>query len=98
MESAKKIMANATFALIVLLSFLLIFEQRIELSPWLQAFGRMHPLLLHLPIGLLLLTALLVFLRKYFESTSFDSLISFLLHIAVTDGSYHSLNGIISFA
>lgn len=94
MESAKKIMANATFAFIVLLSFLLIFEQRIELSPWLQAFGRVHPLLLHLPIGLLLFIALLVFLRKYFESSSFDSLISFLLHIAALTASITALMGL----
>jgi uncharacterized membrane protein len=94
MERANKIMANAAFAIIVLLSFLLIFEQRLELPAWLQAFGRMHPLLLHLPIGLLLLTALLVFLRKYFESSSFDSMISFLLHLAVLMASLTALMGL----
>lgn len=94
MERAKKIMANTTFAFIVLLSFLLIFEQRLELSPWLQAFGRVHPLLLHIPIGLLLITALLVWLRKYFENTSFDSLISFLLHIAALTTSITALMGL----
>jgi hypothetical protein len=94
MEIAKKIMVNATFATIVLLSFLLIFEQQLELPAWLQAFGRMHPLLLHLPIGLLLLTALFVFLRRYFEGTSFDLLISFLLHIAVLTASITALMGL----
>ena len=94
MEVTKKIMANAAFAVIVLLTFLLFFEQRLELPPVLQGFGRMHPLLLHLPIGLLLLTALLVFLRKYFESTSFDSLISFLLHLAVLTASLTALMGL----
>lgn len=94
MEVAKKIMANAAFAIIVLLTFLLFFEQRLELPPLLQAFGRMHPLLLHLPIGLLLLTALLVFLRRFFESASFDSLISFLLHLAVLTASLTALMGL----
>lgn len=94
MELAKKIMANATFAIVVLLSFLLIFEQKLELPAWLQAFGRMHPLLLHIPIGLLLIVALLVFTRKYFESPMLDRLLNFLLHIAVLTASLTALMGL----
>ena len=94
MEHVKKILANATFAILVLLSFLLIFEQQLELPPWLQVFGRMHPLLLHLPIGLLLIVALLVFTRKYFEGSSFDTLLTFLLYIAVFTASLTALMGL----
>lgn len=94
MELAKKIMANATFAIVVLLSFLLIFEQQLELPAWLQAFGRMHPLLLHIPIGLLLIVALLVLTRKYFESPTLDRLLNFLLHIAVLTASLTALMGL----
>jgi uncharacterized membrane protein len=94
MELVKKILANATFAIVVLFSFLLLFEERLELPAWLQAFGRMHPLLLHLPIGLLLLVALLVFTRKHFENPSFDRLLSFLLHLAVLTASLATLMGL----
>ncbi|HMV11138.1 MAG TPA: FN3 associated domain-containing protein [Cyclobacteriaceae bacterium] len=94
MERAKRIMANATFAIVVLLTFLLFFEQRIQVPVWLQAFGRMHPLLLHLPIGLLLLATLLVFLRKQFAGNSLELLISFLLHITAITASVTALMGI----
>jgi Planctomycete cytochrome C/Fn3 associated len=94
MERVKKILANATFAILVLLSFLLIFEQQLELPAWLQAFGRMHPLLLHLPIGLLFIVALLVFTRRHFESPTFDPLLSFLLYMAVFTASLTALMGL----
>jgi uncharacterized membrane protein len=94
MEQIKKIMSNAAFAVFVLLVFLLLFEQQLVLPAWVQAFGRMHPLLLHLPIGLLLLTSILVFLRKHFESPSFDSLISFLLHVSALTAMFTALMGL----
>lgn len=40
-----------------LLVILLLFGQKIQLAPWLQVMGRMHPLVLHFPIVLLLLAA-----------------------------------------
>lgn len=43
------------FPLTVLLLFLLFFEGRIVLPAWLQVVGRMHPLLLHFPVVLLIL-------------------------------------------
>lgn len=94
MERANKVMANAAFAIIILLSFLLFFEERLVLPASLQAFGRMHPLLLHLPIGLLLLTGLLVLLHRHFEGKSFDKLINFLLHLAVVTASLTALMGL----
>lgn len=51
----KNIIYNTSFALNCLLLFLLIFESRIAVPAWVQAIGRMHTLLLHFPIVLLLL-------------------------------------------
>lgn len=51
----KNIIYNTSFALNCLLLFLLIFESRIAAPAWVQAIGRMHTLLLHFPIVLLLL-------------------------------------------
>lgn len=39
----------------VFITFLLVFESKLEVPAWLQPLGRMHPLLLHFPIVLLLL-------------------------------------------
>ena len=54
----KNILFNIAFALNCLLAFLLIFESGLSLPAWLQVMGRIHPLLLHVPIGLLLLYAI----------------------------------------
>ena len=55
MQRFKTVLYNASFAFNCMLVFLLIFESRLALPPWIQAFGRMHPLLLHFPIVLLVL-------------------------------------------
>jgi hypothetical protein len=39
----------------VFLAFLLAFEEQIVVPIWLQSFGRLHPLVLHFPIVLLIL-------------------------------------------
>src|SRR5215218_5654816 len=57
MQRFKTISFNSTFALNCLLLFLLIFEQRLHVPAWLQVAGRMHPLVLHFPIVLLVLAA-----------------------------------------
>ncbi|HQS24816.1 MAG: hypothetical protein B7Y11_06795 [Sphingobacteriia bacterium 24-36-13] len=46
---------NLVFGINILLVFLLIFENSLVIPPWLQVMGRMHPLLLHFPITLVLL-------------------------------------------
>lgn len=55
MQRFKIILYNTSFAFNCLLVFLLIFESRLSLPPWVQTIGRMHPLLLHFPIVLLVL-------------------------------------------
>jgi mono/diheme cytochrome c family protein len=47
-----KLLPNLNFSLIILLSFLMIFDQKINLPEWMITFGRMHAIVLHLPIGL----------------------------------------------
>lgn len=55
---------NASIALNGMLLFLLFFESRLVLPAWMQVIGRMHPLLLHFPLVLVILYALLdVFMR-----------------------------------
>ncbi|MEP7144475.1 MAG: chitobiase/beta-hexosaminidase C-terminal domain-containing protein [Ferruginibacter sp.] len=55
MQRWKTILYNTSFALNCLLVFLLIFEKGLSLPPWVQTVGRMHPLLLHFPIVLVVL-------------------------------------------
>ena len=61
---------SAIFCLNVLIIFLLIFEQQLVIPQWLQPFGRMHPILLHFPITLLILAAGMEFFRFKPENIS----------------------------
>ncbi len=53
MQRWKTIIFNVTFALNILLLFLLIFDNRLHVPAWLQVVGRMHTLFLHFPIVML---------------------------------------------
>lgn len=94
MERLKKIIGDTVFVIQIFIIFILIFENRIEVPVLLQAFGRLHPLLLHLPIGLLLITVILLFTRRYFEGKSLDGLTDVLLHITALTASLTTLMGL----
>ncbi len=51
----RSITLNLVYFLNILLLFLLIFEEKVQLPTALQVAGRMHPLLLHFPVALLFL-------------------------------------------
>ena len=53
MQRLKNIVFNITFALNILLLFLLIFDNRLQVPAWLQVVGRMHTMFLHFPIVML---------------------------------------------
>jgi uncharacterized membrane protein len=55
MHRWKKIIFDSTLALNILLLFLFIFDNRLQVPPWLQVAGRMHTLFLHFPIVMLAL-------------------------------------------
>ncbi|SHF80319.1 c-type cytochrome domain-containing protein [Pedobacter caeni] len=54
---------HVLFAANVFIVFLLAFEDKLEIPYWLQPFGRMHPMVLHFPIVILMLAMLLEFFR-----------------------------------
>lgn len=94
MERLKKVIADAVFVIQILIIFVLVFENRILVPAILQSFGRLHPLMLHLPIGLLLVTVILLFTRKHFEGNAGEELSSFLLHVTALTASLTTLMGL----
>lgn len=54
---------SLVFGLNILIIFLMIFESQLVIPQWLHVLGRMHPLLLHFPIVLLILASLMEFFR-----------------------------------
>ncbi len=67
----------------LLLTWLLIFEQHIEIPTGLQTIGRMHPLVLHLPIGFIIVLALLQVIKGQLEPNSFQVINKVLLLLTV---------------
>lgn len=94
MERLKKIISDTVFVIQVLIIFVLLFENRVELPAIFQAFGRLHPLLLHLPIGLLLVTVILLYTRPYFEGKGFDDFLALLLHFTALTASLTTIMGL----
>ena len=69
MERISRIVINVIFCIQVLLIFLLFAEDKVLLPAWLQVAGRMHPLVLHLPIGILIFLVVIVFFQKQLDSS-----------------------------
>src|SRR6476660_2105514 len=56
MQSIKRISEGILLGGIIFLLFILIFQHSVNIPRWLQVVGRMHPMFLHFPIVLLLLS------------------------------------------
>lgn len=93
MYKAARFIINLVFFLLVLLLFLLFFEDRIELPLWLQVAGRMHPLVLHLPIGILVLSFVLLMFRKGFQKKQFRKIMLIVLMLASLLATITALSG-----
>lgn len=56
MQIVKKICETILFGAFFFLLFILLFEQKLLIPNWLQVVGRMHPMFLHFPIVLLIIS------------------------------------------
>jgi len=93
MKLFQRILSNLSFFIIVLLLFLLFFQNKVSLPPSLQAVGRMHPLLLHLPIGLLVISFILWIGKKNIEQASFQKIFILVLQVTAFTASLTALMG-----
>jgi uncharacterized membrane protein/mono/diheme cytochrome c family protein len=93
MKLFQRILSNLSFFIIVMLLFLLFFQNKVSLPPSLQSVGRMHPLLLHLPIGLLVISFILWIGRKTIESTSFQKIFILVLQVTAFTAALTALMG-----
>ena len=75
MQSTRRILFNLIFFLQALLLFLLFFEDRLELPAWLQVAGRLHPAVLHVPIGLLIFLVVIVMVQNEFKKKAFQKIV-----------------------
>ena len=59
----KRFAEQLLFASNIFIAFLFLFESKLVIPLWLQTIGRMHPLILHFPIVILLIAMLMEFFR-----------------------------------
>lgn len=89
----KKIVSSSIFLILFLLTFLLIFEGYAEIPTWLQPIGRMHPLILHFPIALIILLLLLDVFQSHIEENSYIKIRIFLLYFTGLTTALSALMG-----
>jgi uncharacterized membrane protein len=93
MKLFQRILSNLSFFIIVMLLFLLFFQNKVSLPPVLQAVGRMHPMLLHLPIGLLVISFILWLGSKTIEARSFQNIFTLVLQVTAFTAALTALMG-----
>lgn len=81
MRLFERFTSNVVFSLHVLLMVFLVAGDRLEFPAGLQVAGRAHPLVLHLPIGVLVLVALMWLFRSKFGGQGVEDLFRFTLHV-----------------
>lgn len=94
----RRIVLNVIFCIQILLLFLLVAADMIALPAWLQVAGRLHPLVLHLPIGFLIFLTIMFLYRHQMEKNSFQQMVgigllitSFFASVAALFGFFLSL-------
>ena len=93
MKLFQRILSNLSFFIIVMLLFLLFFQNKVSLPPSLQVIGRMHPVLLHLPIGLLFISFIIWLGRKSIEAVAFQKIFILVLQVTAFTASLTALMG-----
>jgi len=89
----RRIALNIIFCIQILLLFLFFAGDRIALPAWLQVAGRLHPLVLHLPIGFLIFLVMMFFFRNRMEKNSFHQMVGIGLLITSFFASVAALFG-----
>jgi hypothetical protein len=93
MDRLQRIILNIIFCIQVLLIFLLFFEDQIQLPAWLQVAGRMHPLVLHIPIGMMIFLVALLLMEKWLDQAVAPVIINFGLILTSLSASVTALFG-----
>jgi hypothetical protein len=97
MERVKAVLLNLIFCIQILVTFFLFFGDKISLPVWLQVTGRLHPLILHLPIGLWILFFGMIVLRSRnsLEHKTYDAIAFTVLLFASFTASVTAFFGIL---
>ncbi len=91
----RQITLYLVYFLNVLLVFLLLVEDRVQLPLFLQVTGRMHPLVLHFPLALLFVGIFLEYLRKQknYQHQAVTEITSYVFYVFAVSAAFSALFG-----
>lgn len=95
MIAFQRLAGNIVVCFNALLIFFALFKDKIGTPAWLQSIGRVHPLLLHIPIGILIIIAILYYVRKRFKDVFLKDVIVLLLALGAITVSLTAIMGIV---
>jgi uncharacterized membrane protein len=93
MKHFNKLSSYLLLSLNILLLFFWVFEEQVSLPLWMSPIGRMHPLLLHLPIGFVVLLVIFSFLKNEIETKSYELIRTILLTLTALSAAIVALMG-----
>ena len=95
MFQVRQITLNLLYFLNVLLIFLLLVEDKVQLPVFLQVTGRMHPLMLHFPLVLLFVGILFELLtrQKNFQHPAAEKITSYIFYLFAVTAALAALFG-----
>ncbi len=95
MRLFRSLVFNLVFFLNVLLLFLTFYRRSLDVPPWLHAAGRLHPMLLHIPIGLIILSVLVVIFKNAFKRKAYINFINFVVYFAALSAAATAVMGVL---
>src|SRR5690606_2754928 len=95
MFQVRQITLNLLYFFNVLLIFLLLVEEKVQLPLFLQVTGRMHPLILHFPLVLLFVGILLELLakQKTFRHAAVEKITAYIFYLFAITAALAALFG-----
>ena len=93
MAKIENIVTYFVFFLLCLLAFLLLLEDYVTIPFWLQPLGRMHPMVLHFPITLIVLLVLLDLFKTKIDTASYEKVHQALLYLTVLSTALAAMMG-----
>jgi uncharacterized membrane protein len=94
MQRFHRALSYLIFSLNGLLVFFWFFKDKLVIPVWMQPLGRMHPLLLHLPIGLFIMTIIMLMVQNQFKRKSFHKTYQFAIALTALFTVITALMGI----
>lgn len=79
MQKAANIISAVNFGLMVLVAMLWVFDSNVAVPDILRVTGRVHPMILHLPVGMFAVYLLLVVFKGSFSSSEYNKIMDLVL-------------------